>query len=98
VAKNVPGVLATYRHVDAATESIRSLRRQGRKDLTVYSAAPNHEIETALGHKVSPVRLFTLLGGITGCTGGPGHDLLDVARLAAAGGRQADRDRCPLTS
>jgi molybdopterin-containing oxidoreductase family membrane subunit len=70
VAKNVPGVLATYRHVDAATESIRSLRRQGRKDLTVYSAAPNHEIETALGHKVSPVRLFTLLGGITGCTAG----------------------------
>jgi Protein of unknown function (DUF3341) len=70
MAKTVPGVLATFRHVDAAVDAIRSLRRQGRKDLTVYTAAPNHEIELALGHKVSPVRLFTLLGGITGCTAG----------------------------
>ena len=70
MAKTVPGVLATFRHVDAAVDAIRSLRRQGRKDLTVYTAAPNHEIESALGHKVSPVRLFTLLGGITGCTAG----------------------------
>ena len=70
MAKTAPGVLATFRHVDAATDAIRTLRRQGRKDLTVYTAAPNHEIEAALGHKVSPVRLFTLLGGITGCTAG----------------------------
>ena len=70
MGKTVPGVLATFRHVDAAVDAIRSLRRQGRKDLTVYTAAPNHEIESALGHKVSPVRLFTLLGGITGCTAG----------------------------
>lgn len=70
MAKTVPGVLAAFRHVDAAADAIRTLRRQGRKDLTVYTAAPNHEIEAALEHTVSPVRLFTLLGGITGCTAG----------------------------
>jgi hypothetical protein len=64
------GVLGSFRHVDAATEAIRDLRAQGRKDITVYSAAPNHEIEAALRQKVSPVRLFTLIGGITGCTAG----------------------------
>lgn len=66
----VPGVLGSFIHVDAAVEAIRALRAQGRKDFTVYSAAPNHELEEALGHPVSPVRLFTLLGGLTGCTAG----------------------------
>lgn len=70
MATTVPGVLATFRHDDAAADAIRALRRQGRKDLTVYTAAPNHAIEAALGHKVSPVRLFTLLGGLTGCSAG----------------------------
>jgi hypothetical protein len=36
----------------------------------VYSPAPNHEIDEALSHRVSPVRLFTLIGGLTGCTAG----------------------------
>ena len=57
----------------------------------MYSAAPQHEIEEALGDPVSPVRLFTLIGGLTGCAAGFGADDLDVARLGAAGGRQADR-------
>ncbi len=70
MAKTVSGVLGTFRHVDAATEVIRSMRSQGRKDLTVYSAAPNHELEAALEHSVSPVRMFTLIGGLTGCTAG----------------------------
>ena len=70
MASSVPGVLASFQHVDAATDSIRALRAEGRKDLTVYSAAPNHELEAALEHKVSPVRLFTLIGGITGVTSG----------------------------
>jgi hypothetical protein len=70
MAKTVSGVLAAFRHIDASTDAIRTLRGQGRKDLTVYSAAPNHEIEAALEHKVSPVRLFTLIGGITGITAG----------------------------
>ena len=64
------GLLASFVHVDAAAEAIRAVRALGVRDLTVYSAAPNHEIEEALGQRVSPVRLFTLIGGLTGCTAG----------------------------
>jgi Protein of unknown function (DUF3341) len=68
----VPGVLASFIHVDAAADAIRALRARGIRNLTVYSAAPNHEIEEALEHKVSPVRFFTLVGGLTGCAAGFG--------------------------
>lgn len=66
MAKTVPGVLGSFVHIDAATDAIRTLQNQGRKDFTVYSAAPNHELEDALDQPISPVRLFTLIGGITG--------------------------------
>jgi hypothetical protein len=66
----VPGVLAAFEHVDSAVGAITTLRRQGHDDLTVYSAAPNHEIEEALGHTGSWVRAFTLAGGLTGCAAG----------------------------
>ena len=68
--KPVPGVLASFAHVDAATEAITGLKAKGFRDLTVYTAAPNHEIEDALDQPVSWVRLFTLIGGLTGCTAG----------------------------
>jgi len=68
--KIVPGVLASFAHLDAATDAIRGLKARGFRDLTVYTAAPNHEIEDALDQPVSWVRLFTLIGGLTGCTAG----------------------------
>ena len=70
-----PGLLASFIHVDAAADAIRALRARGIRDLVVYSAAPNHEIEEALDHGVSPVRLFTLIGGLTGCAAGFGMTL-----------------------
>lgn len=70
MAKQIPGVLGSFVHVDAATDAIKTLRTQGHTDLTVYNAAPNHEIEEALEQKVSPVRLFTLAGGLIGCAAG----------------------------
>jgi hypothetical protein len=73
--RRVPGVLASFEHVDAAAEAIRALRAQGHRNMVVYSAAPNHEIEEALAHRVSPVRLFTLIGGLTGCAAGFGMTL-----------------------
>jgi hypothetical protein len=72
MARRVPGVLAAFKHIDAACDAITALRAQGRKDFTVYSAAPNHELEYALGIENSPVRLFTLIGGITGVCAGLG--------------------------
>ena len=68
--KNVPGVLASFLHVDAAVDAITGLKSKGFRDLTVYTAAPNHEIDAALDHPVSWVRMFTLIGGLTGVTAG----------------------------
>ena len=70
MATTVPGVLASFQHLDAACDAIRGLKAAGHHDLTVYSAAPNHELEAALGDPISPVRMWTLLGGIIGCTAG----------------------------
>jgi hypothetical protein len=68
----VPGLLGSFLHVDAAADAIRAIRALGIRDLTVYTPAPNHEIEEALGQRVSPVRLFTLIGGLSGCAAGFG--------------------------
>ncbi|MCZ6759626.1 MAG: DUF3341 domain-containing protein [Gemmatimonadetes bacterium] len=65
--KKAPGgILAVFEHVDAAAESIKALKGVGYDDFTVYSPVPNHELEEAVGHPVSPVRLWTLVGGLTG--------------------------------
>jgi hypothetical protein len=64
------GLVAAYRHVDAATEAIRKLKEMGEDDFTVYSPVPNHEVMDAVGHPVSPVRIWTLAGGLTGCVTG----------------------------
>jgi ActD protein len=71
-ARRAPGVLASFVQVDAAVDAIRALRARGHRNLVVYSAAPNHEIEEALDQSVSAVRLFTLIGGLTGCAAGFG--------------------------
>jgi len=70
MARTVPGVLAAFEHIDAAVDAIRGLKRTGHADLTVYSAAPNHELEEALGTGSSWVRAFTLVGAVTGCLAG----------------------------
>jgi hypothetical protein len=72
MATTVPGVLGSFDHIDAACGAIRELKTTGFADLTVYSAAPNHELEAAIGDPVSPVRVFTLVGGLTGCAAGFG--------------------------
>jgi hypothetical protein len=60
------GVLAAFRHVDDAVHAIRDLHAQGFADVTAFTPVPNQEIAAALGHRASPVRLWTLLGGLTG--------------------------------
>ena len=66
--KSMPGVLGVFSHMDSVIESIKQLKASGRKDLKVFSPCPRHEIEEALDEKVSPVRRFTLFGGVLGCT------------------------------
>jgi hypothetical protein len=62
------GVLAAFRHVDDATHAVRELKAQGYAGFTVYTPVPSQELATAIGHQASPVRLWTLLGGLTGFT------------------------------
>ncbi len=40
----VPGVLASFEHIDAAADAIKALRAGGHKDLVVYCSHPNHEL------------------------------------------------------
>ena len=68
------GVVGVFAHVDTTVKAIRDLRAQGFTDLTVYSPVPVEEIEAVLeeNRPVSPVRLFTLIGGLTGTVTGFG--------------------------
>ncbi len=68
----VPGVLGHFAHVDGACDAIRELKSTGFDDLTVYTAHPNHEVEEAIGDPISPLRWFTLIGGLLGCASGFG--------------------------
>jgi hypothetical protein len=64
------GVLGIFDGVDAAVVAIESLRSAGLKRITVFTPVPSHEIEHALHVEQSPVRLFTLVGGLTGTATG----------------------------
>ena len=59
-------ILGIFAHLDIFTQAIREMRRLGYNNLTVFSPVPRHEIEEALEGEKSPVRLFTLSGGILG--------------------------------
>jgi ActD protein len=61
-------VLGVFAHVDTTVRALEDLRAKGYHDLTVYSPVPVHEIEDVLerDRPVSRVRIFTLLGGLTG--------------------------------
>ncbi|MCB1044155.1 MAG: DUF3341 domain-containing protein [Acidobacteria bacterium] len=66
----VSGVLGIFSHMDVLIEAITKFRGEGRTDITVYTPTPRHELAHAMEEKVSPVRLWTLIGGLTGCTTG----------------------------
>ena len=64
------GVLASYRHLDSTVEAIEELRESGFTDVTAFTPMPEHHVEDALGYGASPVRIFTLAGGLVGAAGG----------------------------
>lgn len=65
-------VLGVFAHVDTTLQAIRDLRAKGFGDLTVYTPVPVEEIEEEVEsvRPVSSVRLFTLVGGLTGTATG----------------------------
>jgi molybdopterin-containing oxidoreductase family membrane subunit len=66
-------VLGIFAHVDTATRAIRELRARGMRSIATYSPVPLDDFEEALtgfGLPRSPVRLFTLVGALTGTVSG----------------------------
>ena len=64
------GILASYEYLDATVDAIEGLRKAGFKDIKAYAPYPEHHIEDALGYDQSPVRVFTLVGALTGTAAG----------------------------
>jgi hypothetical protein len=64
------GVIAAFSELDSAVHAIEDLRKQNFSDITVYTPTPRHELEEALDPPQSPVRRFTLIGGLLGVTFG----------------------------
>ena len=64
------GVIGAFAELDSTVHAIEDLRKQNFSDITVYTPTPRHEIEEALQPPKSPVRRFTLIGGLLGVTFG----------------------------
>jgi hypothetical protein len=66
----MPDVLAVYDAPGDVAEVVRRLRGRGYTDLETYSPAPFAEVDDAVIERPSRVRLFTLIGGLTGVVTG----------------------------
>jgi hypothetical protein len=69
-ARREAGFLGIFTELDAAATAIEILRKSGHRDVVVYSPMPRHELEDALDTPQTPVRLFTLVGALTGAAAG----------------------------
>ena len=68
--QNDAGMLGIFTELDAATVAIERLRKAGMRDMIVFSPMPRHELEHAVGTPESPIRMFTLVGALTGTATG----------------------------
>lgn len=64
------GLVASFEHVDATVSAIKKLRKAGFEEIVTYSPLPEHHIEEAMGYGPSIVRVFTLVGGLSGAAAG----------------------------
>lgn len=64
------GLLGVFDGLDATVEAVERLRKAKAGRLTVFSPMPSHDIEHALHPPESGVRMFTLVGGLTGTATG----------------------------
>ena len=66
---------ASFEYLDSTVDAIHDLRKAGFKGLRAYMPYPEHHIEEALGHGESPVRVWTLVGALTGTAAGFGFTI-----------------------
>lgn len=64
------GVLGVFSEVDATVDAIDDLKKERFKDIEVFSPTLDHELEEAVAAPESPVRRYTLIGGLAGCSFG----------------------------
>src|SRR4051812_23825028 len=64
------GVLAAFHDLDSTVEAIEALKQKNLGEIRVFTPTPRHELEEAIAAPPSPVRRFTLIGGLLGCTFG----------------------------
>jgi len=66
------GILASYDYLDSAVGAIGALRKAGvkKRSITAYAPVPEHDLEHAMGYQQSPVRVFALVGALTGTATG----------------------------
>ncbi|HST06954.1 MAG TPA: DUF3341 domain-containing protein [Gemmatimonadaceae bacterium] len=64
------GVLGAFRELDAAVSAIEALKENRIGAIRVFTPTPRHELEAAIDPPPSPVRLYTLIGGLCGVTFG----------------------------
>ena len=66
----MPGLVANFRELDRTISAVKELQRRKLGAMTVYSPTVHHELEDAIEAPMSPVRRYTLIGGICGATMG----------------------------
>lgn len=66
----MPGVVAAFHELDATVDAIEALQKEKLGRITVYSPTPRHEFDHVIEAPPSPVRRFTLIGGLLGATFG----------------------------
>ncbi len=63
-------ILGIYDDFEAFLRTLRSLKEMGIKRISTYTPAAYHEVDEILEEKGSPIRFFTLAGGIIGFAAG----------------------------
>ena len=66
----MPRILAVFDLPGNTAAAIDQIRGRGFTDITTYAPAPFTEVEDAVDPKPSRVRLYTLIGGLTGVVTG----------------------------
>jgi len=64
------GVLGAFHELDAAVSAIEALKEKRVGAIRVFTPTPRHELEEVIGAPPSPVRRYTLIGGLLGVTFG----------------------------
>jgi hypothetical protein len=72
MSQSKQGILASFDYLDSAVEAIEALRKAGfkKRSIQAYAPVPEHDLEHAMGYGQSPVRVFALVGALTGTATG----------------------------